>query len=54
MSKLQLSIAMGDYDRNRALYDGAVQIDGVNPVYALLNPEEMFFRAIPLPGFRCQ
>ena len=28
MSKLQLSIAMGDYDRNRALYDGAVQIDG--------------------------
>ena len=42
MSKLQLSIAMGDYDRNRALYDGAVQIDGVNPVYALLSPEEMF------------
>lgn len=42
---LRLSIAMGDYDRNRALYDGAVQIDGVDPVYMLLNPEEMFFRA---------
>lgn len=51
MSKLQLSIAMGDYDRNRALYDGAVQIDGVNPVYALLSPEEMFFRAFRFQDF---
>jgi 4,5-dihydroxyphthalate decarboxylase len=46
MSKLQLSIAMGDYDRTRALFDGRVQIDGVDPVYMLLNPEEMFFRAM--------
>ncbi|MGJ7582729.1 ABC transporter substrate-binding protein [Variovorax sp. RHLX14] len=46
MSKLQLSIAMGDYDRTRALFDGQVQIDGVDPVYMLLNPEEMFFRAM--------
>ena len=46
MSKLQLSVAMGDYDRNRALYDGRVQIDGCDPVYMLLNPEEMFFRAM--------
>ncbi len=45
MGKLQLSIAMGDYDRTRALYDGRVQIDGVDPVYMLLAPEEMFFRA---------
>ena len=45
MSKLQLSIAMGDYDRNRALYDGAVQIDGVDPVFMLQTPEEMFFRS---------
>lgn len=37
---------MGDYDRTRALYDGRVQIDGVDPVYMLLNPEEMFFRAM--------
>lgn len=37
---------MGDYDRNRALYDGRVQIDGCDPVYMLLNPEEMFFRAM--------
>jgi 4,5-dihydroxyphthalate decarboxylase len=43
--KLQLSVAMGDYDRTRALVDGRVQIDGVDPVYMLLSPEEMFFRA---------
>ena len=46
MSKLNISVAMGDYDRNRALYDGRVQIDGCDPTYMLLNPEEMFFRAM--------
>jgi 4,5-dihydroxyphthalate decarboxylase len=51
MSKLQLSIAMGDYDRTRALFDGRVQIDGVDPVYMLLNPEEMFFRAMRSQDF---
>lgn len=45
MSKLQLSVAMGDYDRTRALLDGNVQIDGVDPVYMTLSPEETFFRA---------
>jgi 4,5-dihydroxyphthalate decarboxylase len=46
MSQLQISVAMGDYDRNRALFDGRVQIDGCDPVYMLLSPEEMFFRAM--------
>ena len=46
MNKLRLFVAMGDYDRNRALYDGRVQIDGCDPVYMLLSPEEMFFRAM--------
>ena len=46
MGKLQLSVAMGDYDRTRARFDGRVRIDGVDPVYMLLNPEEMFFRAM--------
>ena len=46
MSKLRLSVAMGDYDRTRALLDGRVQIDGVDPVYMTLYPEEMFFRAM--------
>lgn len=51
MSKLQLSIAMGDYDRTRALLDGRVQIDGVDPVYMNLYPEEMFFRAMRSQAF---
>jgi 4,5-dihydroxyphthalate decarboxylase len=46
MARLQLSVAMGDYDRTRALVDGRVQIDGVDPVFMLLNPEEMFFRSM--------
>jgi 4,5-dihydroxyphthalate decarboxylase len=45
MSKLRLSIAMGNYDRTRALVDGEVQIDGADPIYMLLSPEEMFFRS---------
>ena len=47
MAKLELSVAVGDYDRTRALIDGSVAIDGVNPVYMTLVPEEIFFR-----GFR--
>ncbi|MCW4115744.1 ABC transporter substrate-binding protein [Aurantimonas sp. MSK8Z-1] len=45
MSKLRLSIAVGDYDRTRPLIDGTVQIDGVDPVFMTLDPEEIFFRA---------
>lgn len=45
MAKLNLSVAMGDYDRTRALLDGTVQIDGVDSVYMTLSPEEIFFRA---------
>lgn len=42
---LSLSVAMGDYDRTRPLSDGQVQIDGVDPVFLRLTPEEMFFRS---------
>ena len=45
MPKLELSIATADYDRVRPLVDGAVAIDGVAPVFMLLEPEEIFFRA---------
>jgi 4,5-dihydroxyphthalate decarboxylase len=45
MSRLQLSIAIGDYDRMRPLVDGLVQIDGVDAQIMLLEPEEIFFRA---------
>ncbi|MBP5857444.1 ABC transporter substrate-binding protein [Marivibrio halodurans] len=51
MGKLQLSIAMGDYDRTRPIHDGRVQIDGVDPVTMLLTPEEMFFRAFRHEAF---
>lgn len=36
---------MGDYDRTRALQDGSVRIDGVDPIYMTMSPEEAFFRA---------
>jgi 4,5-dihydroxyphthalate decarboxylase len=45
MAKLDLSVAVGDYDRTRALFDGTVAIDGVNPIFMALGPEEIFFRA---------
>ena len=45
MSKLSLSIGIGNYDRVRAIADGDVQIDGVDPVFMWLEPEEIFFRA---------
>lgn len=51
MSRLTLSLAMGDYDRTRAIADGRVQIDGVDPVPMLLTPEEMFFRAFRHQAF---
>lgn len=51
MSKLQLSFAIGDYDRNRPLIDGKVQVDGVDPQFLLLTPEEMFFRAFRHQAF---
>jgi 4,5-dihydroxyphthalate decarboxylase len=45
MTNLRLSVAIGDYDRNRPLIDGRVGIDGVDPVVMTLSPEEIFFRA---------
>jgi len=45
MRKLQLSVAIGDYDRMRPLVDGSVQIDSVDAQIMLLDPEEIFFRA---------
>jgi 4,5-dihydroxyphthalate decarboxylase len=45
MAKLTLSVAIGDYDRTRALIDGSVAIGGVDPVILPLAPEEIFFRA---------
>ena len=51
MSKLNLSVAIGNYDRARPLFDGSVQIDGVDPVFMMLPPEEIFFRAFRTHDF---
>jgi 4,5-dihydroxyphthalate decarboxylase len=51
MAKLELSVAVGDYDRTRALIDGSVAIDGVDPIYMTLVPEEIFFRAFRAAEF---
>src|SRR5207247_8936232 len=51
MSKLKLSVAIGNYDRARALFDGSVQIEGVDPVFMTLPPEEIFFRALRTVDF---
>src|SRR6266853_3193014 len=51
MSLLNLSVAVGDYDRNRPLINGAVRIDGVDPVFMTLSPEEIFFRAFRSQDF---
>ena len=46
MSRLKLTFGCWNYDRTRALLDGRVHIDGVDPVFMNLYPEEMFFRAM--------
>jgi len=51
MANLALSVAVGDYDRNRPLINGAVRIDGVDPVFMTLSPEEIFFRAFRSQDF---
>lgn len=51
MPALKLSFAIGDYDRNRAIIDGRVQVDGVEPIVMTLSPEEMFFRAMRHEAF---
>lgn len=51
MSKLKLSMAMGNYDRTRALIDGTIQIEGCDPTILPLEPEEVFHRAFRYEEF---
>ena len=46
MSKLNLTIACGDYDRTRALLDGTVEPEGVRLNYLPLVPGETFWRML--------
>ena len=43
---LPLTIACGNYDRTRPLVDGRVPIEGCDPIFLTLEPEETFFRAL--------
>jgi 4,5-dihydroxyphthalate decarboxylase len=51
LPKLHISVAIGNYDRNRPLIDGEVVIDGADPVFMTLSPEEIFFRAFRHQAF---
>lgn len=44
MSKVQLTLASGDYDRVRPIWDGALQGEGLDLNVILLPVEEIFFR----------
>lgn len=44
MAKLNLTLALGDYDRTQALKSGAVKPEGVELNILTLGPEEIFYR----------
>jgi len=45
MSDLPVTVACWNYDRTRALMDGRVPVEGCDPRFISLGPEEVFFRA---------
>jgi 4,5-dihydroxyphthalate decarboxylase len=48
---LQLSLAVGDYDRTRAIFDGRAKIEGCDITAVMLEPEEAFHRAFKFQEF---
>jgi 4,5-dihydroxyphthalate decarboxylase len=46
VAALHLTLACGDYDRTRALWDGRVAVEGVDLTYLRLEPEETFWRML--------
>lgn len=46
MSRLPLTVAFTNYDRTQALADGRVTIEGCEPNYFDIEPEEIFHRAL--------
>lgn len=51
MGKLQLSLAVCDYDRTRAIFDGRAPIEGCETNAVALEPEEAFHRAFKFQEF---
>ena len=48
---LALSVAVCDYDRTRALFDGRVRVEGCDLTMVALEPEEAFHRAFKYQEF---
>ena len=48
---LQISLAVGDYDRTRAIHDGRVKVEGCDASVVLMAPEEAFHRAFKFQEF---
>jgi 4,5-dihydroxyphthalate decarboxylase len=51
MAPLQVSLAVCDYDRTRALFDGRAPIEGCDVAAVALEPEESFHRAFKFNEF---
>lgn len=51
MSRLELSLAVCDYDRCRAVIDGRVAVDGCRIIPTAIEPEEAFHRAFKFQEF---
>jgi 4,5-dihydroxyphthalate decarboxylase len=51
MPRLQLSLSCTGYDRVRPLFDGRVQIEGVDLIPSAIEPEEGFHRAFKFGEF---
>lgn len=48
---MSLSLAVGDYDRTRAIFDGRAKIEGCQVTAVMLEPEEAFHRAFKFQEF---
>ena len=51
MSRLELTLALGDYDHTRDLAAGVVRADGIDLTYLKLSIEETFFRFLKFREF---
>ncbi len=51
MSKLELSVSIGNYDRTQAIFDGRAPIEGCNVRAVSIEPEEAFHRAFRYQEF---
>ena len=46
MANIPITVATNDYDRTRAIKDGAIAVNGCDVNYLNMLPREMFSRAV--------